>query len=267
MTEPSRTAETASRTLPERAAESAGTTAETPTETSTGTPTETSTGTPTAPSATAGPAAYPGGTADAYDAVADLYAELSRDSLAGLPLDRAMLSAFAELVRASGPGPVADLGCGPGPGTAHLRALGLDVFGVDLSPAMITLARAAYPGLRFELGSMDALDLPGAALSGIVSWYSLIHTPPEELPAYFAEFRRVLAPGGHLLLGFFESEGGPVSAFDHKVTTAYRWPVDGIAGLAGAAGFTEIGRMLREPGEGERFRRGHLLMRGGTRED
>lgn len=177
-----------------------------------------------------------------------------------------MLAAFAEYVRAGGPGPVAELGCGPGQTTAHLRDLGLDVFGVDLSPAMIELARAAHPALRFELGSMDALDLPGDALSGIVSWYSLIHTPPEELPSYFEEFRRVLAPGGHLLLGFFESGGGPVSAFDHKVTTAYRWPVDGLAEPARAAGFTEIGRMLREPGEGERFRRGHLVLRKGARE-
>ncbi|MGW7517979.1 class I SAM-dependent methyltransferase [Streptomyces sp. NPDC054796] len=208
-------------------------------------------------------------TADAYDAVATLYAELARDALDGFPLDRAVLAAFAEQVRAtgpgtgsgSGPGRVAELGCGPGQTTAHLRDLGLDVFGVDLSPAMIALAREAYPDLRFEVGSMDALDLPDGELSGIVSWYSVIHAPPEDMPAYLAEFQRVIAPGGHLLLAFFESEGGPVTPFDHKVATAYRWPVDDLAALAGAAGFTEIGRMLREPGEEERFRRGHLLMR------
>jgi hypothetical protein len=69
------------------------------------------------------------------------------------------------------------------------------------------------------------------------------------------------APEGHLLLGFFESEGGPVAAFDHKVTTAYRWPIDDLAALAREAGFAELGRMLREPLEDERFRRGHLLLR------
>lgn len=42
---------------------------------------------------------------------------------------------------------VAELGCGPGRVTAHLRDLGLDVFGVDLSPVMIDLAREAYPEL------------------------------------------------------------------------------------------------------------------------
>jgi len=207
-------------------------------------------------------------TADAYDSVAALYAELARDALDPFPLDRAVLAAFAELARAgtgtdagTGPGPVAELGCGPGQTTAHLRGLGLDVFGVDLSPVMIELARETYPDLRFELGSMHALDLPDGGLGGIVSWYSVIHTPPGELPVYFDEFRRVLAPGGHLLLAFFESEGEPITVFDHKVTPAYRWPIDDLATLAGKAGFVETGRMLREPGEGERFRRGHLLMR------
>ncbi|MBA2807729.1 class I SAM-dependent methyltransferase [Streptomyces sp. KM273126] len=204
---------------------------------------------------------YHRATADAYDAVAMVYAELPRNDLNDLPLDRAVLAAFAETVRAAGSGPVAELGCGPGPVTAHLRDLGLDVFGVDLSPVMIDLAREAYPDLRFEVGSMDALDLDDGRLQGIVSWYSVIHIPPQDVPPYFAEFRRVLAPDGTLLLAFFESEGGPTTAFDHKVTTAYRWSIDDLAGLAGEAGFIEVGRMLREPCEGERFRRGHLLMR------
>ncbi|MFB7912505.1 class I SAM-dependent DNA methyltransferase [Streptomyces sp. NPDC056061] len=212
------------------------------------------------------PTSYLDATAHAYDDVAALYFDLARDSLDELPLDRAILAAFAEVARAQGPGTVAELGCGPGYLTAHLRDLGLDVFGVDLSPVMIDLAREAYPDLRFEVGSMATLadlGLTDGALSGIVSWYSVIHVPPGELPPYFAEFGRVLAPGGHLLLGFFEAEGEPVTAFDHKVTTAYRWPIDDLAKLAGAAGFVEIGRMLREPLEGERFRRGHLLMRRG----
>ncbi|MDT0343620.1 class I SAM-dependent DNA methyltransferase [Streptomyces litchfieldiae] len=208
------------------------------------------------------PSSYLRTTADAYDAIAVLYADLFRNALDAFPLDRAVLAAFAELARTRGPGPVAELGCGPGTVTAHLRDLGLDILGVDLSPVMIDLAREAHPDLRFEVGSMDALDLADGELNGIVSWYSVIHTPPRELPSYFAEFRRVLAPGGHLLLAFFESEGEPVTAFDHKVTTAFRWPIDELAGLAGEFGFAEVGRMLREPHEDERFRRGHLLMRG-----
>ncbi|MEV0195645.1 class I SAM-dependent methyltransferase [Nonomuraea sp. NPDC050691] len=200
-------------------------------------------------------------TANAYDAVAALYADLFRGALEDQPLDRAALDVFAEVVRTDGGGPVAELGCGPGYVTAYLRRRGLDIFGLDLSPVMIDLAREAYPELRFEVGSMDALDLADGGLRGIVSWYSVIHVPPRELPAYFREFRRVLAPGGHLLLGFFESEDEPVTPFDHKVTPAYRWPIDELAALARAADFVEVGRVLREPQVGERFRQGRLLMR------
>ncbi|WP_043625218.1 class I SAM-dependent methyltransferase [Nonomuraea candida] len=209
-----------------------------------------------------GPSSHLRVTAEAYDAVVALYADLAKDALDDQPLDRAALDVFAEVVRTAGGGPVAELGCGPGYTTAYLRGLGLDVFGLDLAPAMIERARETFPDLRFEVGSMDALDLADGALRGIVSWYSLIHVPPEEVPAYLGEFGRVLAPGGHLLLGFFESEDEPVTPFDHKVTTAYRWPIDELAALARAAGFAEVGRVLRKPHEGERqHRRGSLLMR------
>ena len=197
----------------------------------------------------------------AYDAVAARYADFVRGELDYLPLDRAVLAAFAEYVRAAGGGLVAELGCGPGRITAHLRDLGLDAFGLDLSTTMIDLARSTHPGLRFEVGSMDALELADGALDGIVSWYSVIHASPGELSAYFAEFARVLASGGHLLAAFFESGGGPAAAFDHKMAPAFRWPIDELAALGGRAGFAEVGRMLREPREQERFRRGHLLLR------
>jgi SAM-dependent methyltransferase len=200
-------------------------------------------------------------TAAAYDAVADRYASRFRGELDRLPLDQAMLAAFARYVRAAGGGLVAELGCGPGQTTGRLRDLGLDVFGIDISPVMIELARRECPGLRFAVGSMDALDVADGALAGIVSWYSIIHAAPDDLPGYLAEFSRVLAPGGHLLIAFFESEGGPVTEFDHQVTPAFRWPVDDLAARARQARLAEVGRMLREPGEQERFRRGHLLLR------
>jgi trans-aconitate methyltransferase len=86
----------------------------------------------------------------AYDTVAVDYADLVPPRFANDSLGRAMLAAFAELVHASGGGPVADLGCGPGHVTAHLDGLGLSVFGVDLSPGMVEVARRTYPGLRFH---------------------------------------------------------------------------------------------------------------------
>jgi SAM-dependent methyltransferase len=198
----------------------------------------------------------------AYDAVATLYADLFRTVLDDAPLDRAVLAVFAEQVLAAGGGPVADLGCGPGHVTAHLQKLGLSAFGVDVSPEMIALARRDFPDLRFEERSMAALDLGDGALGGVLAWYSLIHAAPEEVPGLLAEFHRVTAPGGHLLLGFFQADdGAPLEPFDHKVTLAYRWPMNDLAELAGEAGYTEVARLTRQPGPEERSLHGRILAR------
>ncbi|MFD0316617.1 class I SAM-dependent DNA methyltransferase [Streptomyces flavalbus] len=187
-----------------------------------------------------------------YDAIAEDYADQFRDGLAARPVDRALLSAFAEFVAADGGGPVADLGCGPGWVTAYLADLGLPVFGLDLSASMVATARRAYPGLRFEQGSMRALDLPDGHLAGVVSYYSSIHTPVAELPDLFAEFHRVLAPGGHLLLAF------QVGDEPRRLDRPYGHPValdflrrrpEQVAELLSAAGFTLRTRAVREPEE------------------
>ena len=209
--------------------------------------------------------AYLSTTRAAYDTVAADYADLLREQLAGAPLDRAMLGSFAELVQAGDAGAtVADLGCGPGRVTAHLDSLGLSAFGVDLSPGMVEVARRTYPGLRFDVGALAALDLADAGLGGIVAWYSIIHTPPELLPEVFAEFDRVLAPGGHLLLAF--QAGDEIrhieEAYGHTVSyDAYRLRPEHIAELLGRAGFTMLARLVREPLGHERNQQAYFLLR------
>ncbi|MFI7102285.1 class I SAM-dependent methyltransferase [Streptomyces sp. NPDC050161] len=204
-------------------------------------------------------------TREAYDAAASTYAQLFRDSLRDSPLDRAILGAFAEAVRANGDGQVADLGCGPGHITAYLDELGLAACGVDAAPAMIKLARQAYPGLRFDVGSMTALNIADGALGGILSRWSIIHTPPQELPAILAEFHRVLAPGGHLLIGFSAGDdpSHPAQVFDHAVAPAYRWWPDHLAAMLRESGLAEVARMVREPQPTDRrqFQEIHLLAR------
>jgi SAM-dependent methyltransferase len=183
-----------------------------------------------------------------YDAVADSYAEFVTGLLEGLPMMRAMLGAFAELVE----GPVAEVGCGPGQITAHLASLGVEIQGIDLAPRMVEIARTAYPELRFDVGSMTDLDLRDGSLRGLIAWYSIHHLPPAELPAVFAGFHRVLSAGGRLLIGSHvgndeciqgtRAYGGiPVSYESHIQ------PPDRIAELVRAAGFTITAQLL-EPG-------------------
>ncbi|MCB5907429.1 class I SAM-dependent DNA methyltransferase [Streptomyces pinistramenti] len=208
--------------------------------------------------------AYVTATRISYDTVAADYATLLGDALAAMPFDRAMLGAFAEQVRADGGGPVADMGCGPGRLTGHLRDLGLDVFGIDLSPGMIDVARRAHPGLRFDVGSITGLDLADGTLGGIVAWYSIIHTPRELLPGIFAEFHRVLAPGGHLVLAFKigEERVELTHAYGHDLSLhVYRWTPGRLAELLSRAGLTVGARLVREPDARERTPQGYLLAR------
>lgn len=203
-------------------------------------------------------------TRTSYDALAVDYAEHFRDAMAGKPWDRAVLAGFAELVRAGGCRRVADVGCGTGLATGLLHGLGLDVFGIDLSPGMLAVARRTHPELRFSVGSMLALDLPDGSLGGLVAYYSTIHVPDERLPEVFAEFHRVLAPGGHLLVAFqvgdvplhlTEAWGRPIALEFHR-----RRP-DHVAALLAEAGLTVEVRVEREAEPGERTPQAYLVAR------
>jgi SAM-dependent methyltransferase len=185
---------------------------------------------------------------DAYSTMAQQYIDLSDGTWPDDEEDTALV--LRHLVGLSGP--VLDLGCGPGHWTARLQALGADVTGVDLVPEFVAHARATHPHSSFRLGSMTELDVPDRSVAGLLSWYSTIHLPPAQLSGVLAEFRRLLAPSGVLVLGFFDSEDD-VAAFDHTVFTAYRWPVDVFAEHLVAAGFVELERRQHQvPGRADR---------------
>ncbi|MFE3179526.1 class I SAM-dependent methyltransferase [Streptomyces violascens] len=209
--------------------------------------------------------AYLAAIRESYDNVADVYVERVITPAELDPLSRGMLNTFAELVRGSGAGPVADVGCGPGRVTAHLTLLGLSAFGVDLSPRMVELAREAHPELRFMEGSMTALDISDHELAGILAYYSTHHTPPERLPSVFAEFHRILAPGGHLMWGDYignDEHMCPTRAFDRPVSyESYFLPLDRTAELLREAGFDVTARMEQEPDGRVKRRHACLLAR------
>jgi SAM-dependent methyltransferase len=139
-------------------------------------------------------------TEQSYDRLASRYAAEFFDELRHKPLDRALLAAFAELV---GPGaPVADMGCGPGQIARDLDARGLRVMGIDLSGAMIALARTLTPSVEFRVGDLLALDLPDGSLAGLTAFYAIVHFDPAQLVVVFRHFARVLRPGGVVLLSF-----------------------------------------------------------------
>ncbi|MEW9528632.1 class I SAM-dependent methyltransferase [Microbispora sp. NPDC049125] len=204
-------------------------------------------------------------TRESYDAIAVHHPGGIGPDLEGKPLDRALLAVFAEWVRAAGNGPVADVGCGEGGITRALHDLRVDAFGVDLSPEMVALARRRHPDLRFEVGSMLALDIPDGSLSGVLACYSIIHVPWERRPEVFAEFHRVLAPGGHLMLIFqVGDDRGHRDELDGLEISLdwYRQRPDEVADLLDEAGFEARVSMVRAPEPGvEKVPQGYLLVR------
>ncbi|MFG2331131.1 class I SAM-dependent methyltransferase [Streptomyces sp. NPDC048604] len=201
-----------------------------------------------------------------YDAIASGYAERFAGVHEAQPLALAMLDAFAALVRAAGGGPVVEVGSGPGEVTALLHARGLDVHGIDLSPAMVALARRDHPQVRFEEGSMTALDLGDGALRGLVAWYSLIHIAPEAVADVLAGFHRVLAPGGLLLLAFQVGDEPQrhTEGFGHEIALDFhRLRPERVERQLADAGFLVQARMEREASGTEPTPQAYVLARRG----
>jgi len=135
-----------------------------------------------------------------YDRLAEEYARRISGELQHKPLDRALLDRFAKQTRERGE--VCDMGCGPGHVARYLRDAGASVFGLDLSPRMLDQARKLNPDIPFREGNMLALNIPEGTLAGVAAFYAIVNIPRQSLPAVFREIRRVLQPGGLLLLAF-----------------------------------------------------------------
>ena len=101
------------------------------------------------------------------------------------------------------PGPVADLGCGPGAHALAIARLGYTVVGVDGSPRMVEVARAHAANDKvhatFEVRDVsEQLCFADASMGGALALNVLQHLPRPA--AFIAEIRRCLRPGGHLVI-------------------------------------------------------------------
>jgi ubiquinone/menaquinone biosynthesis C-methylase UbiE len=188
-----------------------------------------------------------------YDRAAPRYVEFVGTEISSAtegPIDQSLLVAFVELIKRQTIVRVADVGCGPGRVAAFMAERGLDVVGVDVSQAMLAVARSAHPHIRFEEGQLDALPIDTGVLAGAVCWYSIIYTPPDRLAEALGELRRVLMPGGYLLLAF-QAEAEPLYRADaqgtHLPLTSYRHSVQGVAGYLEDTGFKIYATVLRAP--------------------
>lgn len=97
------------------------------------------------------------------------------------------------------PGGVAlDAGCGTGRLTAELVSLGYESIGLDMSTEMLAIAEQIVPDADFRDGTFERLPVDDNSIDLIVSGLAVCHAV--DLDAVFAEFARVLRPGGRVVM-------------------------------------------------------------------
>ena len=140
------------------------------------------------------------------------------------------------------PGPVADLGCGPGAHALALARRGYEVVGVDGSPRMVQVARtrAAHDqvDVTFDVHDVSApLRFADASLGGVLAILVVQHLPHPA--AFITEIRRCLRPGGILVLNL-PAYAWLWSAHDAAVDNERRFGRAELEHLLAAAGFAAV---------------------------
>lgn len=201
-----------------------------------------------------------------YQTVADAYALLVADVGFEGALELSLIADFVDQLAHGERVDIVDAGCGTGRMIGHLRSLSASVrpIGVDLSPAMLAHARAAHPDVELVEAPLQRMSLPGESADGIHAWYSVIHTSPADLPEVLSEFRRVLRPGGLVLLGFQSGFGERrrSGAYGHDIELhAYLHDTAAVSSALTAARFVVEVRMDRGPRREERLPQGFVMAR------
>jgi SAM-dependent methyltransferase len=109
-----------------------------------------------------------------------------------------------EIVGGVPAGVAVDAACGTGRFSALLAACGHRVIGVDSSPDMLARARANVPNGDFRSGDLGELPVADGSADLVTCGLALTHVP--DLRPAFAEFARVLRPGGHLVISDIHPE-------------------------------------------------------------
>lgn len=135
-------------------------------------------------------------------------------------------------------GPILELGCGTGRALIPLAQAGYHVTGVDLSPAMLRLARAkadaAGVGERVTLIEGDYTDTPlgGPYKLAFIVMNTFLHLPDQAAQlAALRHWRAHLAPRGHLIIDVLNPDVAQLAALDGGVEWHHTWQDPATGGV------------------------------------
>lgn len=186
-----------------------------------------------------------------YEATAPDYARLVGSTISAATETDEDRQLLADLVRLAGTGPIADLGSGPGRVAAMCHEHGVDSIAIDMALGMLRIGRGLHRHVPFVAGYLRSLPFVAGSFSAAVLWYSIIHTPPADLGAVFAEVHRVVAPGAPVLVAFQAGDGGAherPDAYGTAITmTSWRHEPAAVAAALTASGFVASRAEIRAP--------------------
>ena len=133
---------------------------------------------------------------DYYDRLAPQYDADRFGNSYGRYIDQQEQAFLRQLLKRLQPSATLDLGCGTG------RLLNHATHGVDFSIEMLKIAQAKHPNKVLLEGRVDDIPLPDASMDAVLCFHVLMHQDEATTQAMLQEARRVLKPGGHLVVDF-----------------------------------------------------------------
>ena len=140
-----------------------------------------------------------------YEGIAEYYATIEDD-----PALRASIRQL--LGRPDKNRRILELGCGPGIDANALKLAGHDVVAIDLCEAFINRGRLRFPEVEFQMMDLRNPEFESASFDGILSMASLVHVLPEDLPTVIENYRKLIRPGGRLVV--WNSDSTMVDYYD-----------------------------------------------------